>query len=59
MYKPLFFTAVMAVIACFTPEAATAGTEPSTAQASKQCPDGKVWDNEKRKCVRWQPRGSH
>lgn len=53
MYKPLFFTAVMAVVACFASDEASAGGAPETSRASNPCPDGKTWDAERQKCVRW------
>ena len=59
MYKPLFFTAIMSVVACFAQAPANAQTPTPQAQSAKPCPDGKVWDRVARKCVRSTPRGSY
>lgn len=59
MYKPLFFTAVMSVVACITQAPADAESRTTRAQAEKPCPDGKVWDPWQRKCVTRDTRGSH
>lgn len=59
MYKPLFFTAVMSVVACFAQASATAEPRTGRAQAEKPCPDGKTWSPWQRKCIRQDTRGSH
>lgn len=59
MYKPLFFTAVMSVVACITQAPADAGERATRAHAEKPCPDGKVWNPLQRKCVTSETRGSH
>lgn len=57
MYKPLFFTAVMSVVACFAQAPANAGDSAPQTRAAKPCPDGKVWDRVSKKCVQ-ETRGS-
>lgn len=59
MYKPLFFTAVMSVAACFAQAPASAESSSVQVRAAKQCPDGKVWDKRRKRCVYAEPRGSH
>lgn len=51
MYKPLFFTAVMSVVACFAQAPASAETKAPQTRAAKPCADGKMWDRITRKCV--------
>lgn len=58
MYKPLFFTAVMSVVACFSQAPASAETKAPQARTAKPCPDGKMWDRATRKCVE-ESRGSY
>lgn len=59
MYKPLFFTAIMSVAACFAQTPASAETSPAQVRAAKQCPEGKVWDTQRKRCVYAEPRGSY
>ena len=59
MYKPLFFTAVMSVVACFAQGSAIAEPRTTRAQAEKPCPDSKVWSPWQKKCIRQDTRGSH
>lgn len=58
MHKPLFFTAIMSLAACLMQDPASAQTTSPKTQAAKPCPDGKTWDNYRKKCVST-PRGSH
>lgn len=52
MYKPLFFTAMMSLITCFVQIPAKAGSAEPDAHSAKPCPEGTVWDNDCKKCVR-------